>query len=279
MSRYGLMISQQGIDISRAADYQMVLDSNWKFFNILEELYIDFTSPTFSGANGYKALKLYDHNLGHTAAFEFIPSQKTGGNIDVLESANAVVAKLLSDRDSIYLVVLWTGAMLTSPLTIRGRLRVFSTNILEEYEAPAVPLGPMAPAALEKYGAKFTNRANGSTRIDDESIYPFSLNTRGKQISLHKHGVAEADGTGRVTVLHNVGYPPTYMIARVKDPSFWGTFYANPFPNEKYTLGPLLSTPARAKATNTDIVFRGAQSALVGKYAYVILKDPAEIAG
>ena len=43
MGRYGVQISQQGIDVSRAADYQKVLDSNWKFLDIAVEKDVDAT--------------------------------------------------------------------------------------------------------------------------------------------------------------------------------------------------------------------------------------------
>ena len=70
------------------------------------------------------------------------------------------------------------------------------------------------------------------------------------------------------TIIHDVGYPPTYMIARVT--MAWPDMYIGPIINQ------LLAVVA---ATNTTLKFRGIQSSFSGRFGLIILKDPAEVAG
>lgn len=78
---------------------------------------------------------------------------------------------------------------------------------------------------------------------------------------------------GEDTITHNIGYPPTYLLARVNDdePAFGlGT---------KTYMDPISYRPdALVKADNTKLTFRGVQALFAGQYGYIILKDPAEIA-
>lgn len=276
-NKYGIVISQAGIPIDRAADYQKVLDSDWKFLNINVEMNVDFSTPALSGANGYRKYVVFEHNLGYKPAFEFTPSTLSGGNPDVFFNGyKDVMTSIAVDDKALYVVFLYTGGS-TNPIRVKGTLRIFALDVMTEYTAPSSPAGPLQPLALAMYGAKFSDPNRGSAKITDEGVYAFSLNTQAKQISLHKHGTATA-ASGTLTIVHNVGYPPTYMVARVKDDSTWGAFYGNPFGAGVETIGPMMSVAIRANTTNDDIVFRGQQSSIVGKFAYIILKDPAEVA-
>lgn len=69
-------------------------------------------------------------------------------------------------------------------------------------------------------------------------------------------------------IKHTVGYPPTYMLARLDDDIPARTM-----------IGPLEDEIlARVLATNSTLDFKGYQSVFGGKFGLIILKDPAEIA-
>lgn len=276
MFKYGVQISQQGVPLERAADYQKVLDSNWKFLDILEEIPIDFTTPAFSGSNGYRQFKLYEHGLGFLAAYEFIPSSLSGGNTSVSPRGKFdIMDDLASDDKAIYYVPFYLSSDPSTPVRVKGMLRVYTINMMEEYTAPSYSLASTTPTEVARYGAKFIDFNRGNARIDDASVYPFTLNTRAKQISIHKCG-SQSVLNDVLTIDHKVGYPPTYLLARINDDATWSN---NPFGVGVKTTGTLLSTGIRSKATNNDIVFRGQQNVLAGTFGYIILKDPAEIAG
>lgn len=68
-------------------------------------------------------------------------------------------------------------------------------------------------------------------------------------------------------IVHDIGYPPTYLLAQVDE-------YAG-----KRRVAPFKETTNVVFANNRTIRIRGIQAVAMGEYAYVILKDPAEIIG
>lgn len=269
MGRYGVQISQQGIDVSRAADYQKVLDSNWKFLDIAVEKDVE---ATYNNATlSPKLIELATHGLGYVPGFEFMVSSSSRTPFD---GSDGIYQFLRADNQKIYLSVYNTGTY-----TVKGRIRVFTVNIMDEYSAPTYGNNSAAPAASSRYGAKFLDLNKGVGDIEDEDMVPFTLNTRGKQMSIHKHGTKVADSTtGTLTLRHEVGYPPTYMLCRVETKSEWPYPYTYPYSTDQVS-GPLVSAYYSAKADPYDIEFKGVQSIISGRFGYVILKDPAEIAG
>ena len=69
-------------------------------------------------------------------------------------------------------------------------------------------------------------------------------------------------------IYHDVGYPPTYLLARAEE-----------LPNGKMRVGPFMDISAVVFANNQTIRIQGVQAMVSGLFAYVILKDPAEIVG
>lgn len=68
-------------------------------------------------------------------------------------------------------------------------------------------------------------------------------------------------------IVHDIGYPPTYLLARVEE--YAGKRRVHPFKETLYIVF----------ANNRTIRIRGIQAMATGEYAYVILKDPAEVIG
>lgn len=279
MGRYGVEISQQGIPVDRAADYQKVLDSNWKFLDIAFEVDIDIKIGLSGVPNGFHPIEIFTHNLGYLPAFELIPSplskEYTAYN-NVLFSGYAEALRLIrADNQKVYANILYNGNNIEMRLV--GKLRVFALDILNEYTAPTIPVTTTSKSPQSRYGAKFLDLNKGKGDIDDEALYPFTLNTRGKQMSVHKHGT-QRTSSGLLTITHNVGYPPTYMICKLEEKSNWGGYYPYPFKTD-YVVGSMVTAYYLAKLTPTTIQFKGVQASLQGLYGYIILKDPAEIAG
>lgn len=72
-------------------------------------------------------------------------------------------------------------------------------------------------------------------------------------------------GDNAEAIEHNVGYPPTYMLARVSTI------------NGEHMVYPLNRTNAMVKSDAKYLRLGGVQAIISGEYAYVVLKDPAEL--
>lgn len=357
-TEYGISIAQQGVPVDRAADYQKVLDSRWRFLEVELEVPYTLAVPSITNSGSYYQLDypLIQHSLGFVAPFEI----STGVTGDF---------GMYSDRRQIFMRRdVFNGS--NPGFTVTGIIRVYNLPILEDYEAPKEFVAP-ASGAVNNVGFRALDGTVPNLGPSDSSPVGYSIDTKKKILSVHKHGmsyinayanhianVPSIDLTNDVlnltlssgarplaewvrevgnpvvyqpgdfttypgglssatyytipvsdtqvklatsyanaqagtavnitsagsggfnlllgypgaasedTLTHGVGYPPTYLLANVQ---YQG--------NDDYHLGPFLDfVEARVKATSQTLQFKGVQSIFAGRIAYVILKDPAEIA-
>lgn len=262
----GVVITQTGIDIDRAQDFQKSLDSRWKSLDIAYEADIDFTSPAFGSKTGVIPLELFRHNLNKLAPFEIHLSTKSGGNPDMFSGVD-LQQLLYGDENSIYISTTWFSGQSTNALHVIGKLRVYNIDISEEFSAPAPTQAVPGGATINEVGALFIDQQRGGRNINSNDLQDFTLNTTAKAINIHKHGLQRANSTLKIT--HDIGYPPTYMLCVVNELS-----------DDSKTLGALTYAQGYLITANTrTLTIRGVQVGLGTKlYGYIILKDPADIA-
>ena len=268
-AKYGVVVTQAGVPIDYAADYQKVLDSRWRFMEIALEVRVDIQTGTL--ADGYNAIVLADHNLGFLPAWEFT-FESQSGNTDL--SNATFLGGLMADEQKCYAHILKFNGMSTNSVSIKGYVRVYNVPMSLEYTAPNED--PTGGTGNEKssIGVQVINGDSGG-RMGDDTPSSYSLNTYSKAISVHKTGSAQANTT--LTVTHNIGYLPTWYIAKLND--IVNAFYSTPL-NGKRTIGPMSNFIGKSAATAQTITLSGAQSSLgTNWYAYLILKDPVEIVG
>jgi hypothetical protein len=250
----GITITQQGIGVDQALDSQRVIDSRWRYFDILYEKKVSLgIIPDWLVDNS--DIVLFKHKLGFLPAF------------DCYNITRGVYMATLSSGDCIY----------TTPLALDPSngvdysntevlVRVYSVPITEEYSAPISEVsGKQSPSS--KYGVKVL-RGDGNSRMNGTELSEYSLNTKGKTLAVQKTGVAVVDNEGLAIIRHNLGFPPTYLTARMEDGG-----------DEIQSLDPDF-VPVLSSSRNDDneLVFGGAQGVLTGSFAYVIFKEPAELA-
>lgn len=263
----GVEVTQQSVDIHYAPDYQKIVDSRWHFLDIPLEL--DFSvSHADAGATHYWVEKICDHNLGYLPAFTF--RQKTlnlGGSNPLLYSG-----VLVADKRSIYWRNVYISGNPTTPIVLTGFIRVFACDITATYQAPINLIAPSA-ATPPTTGLKILGSGTDITSTD---LSDFSIDTQGKAIAIQQTGISTVDPTtGRGTIQHNLGYPPTYFLAQIQGANDLG-ISTNPL-QEDVVLN--MGVPiAVITATSTTLVFRGVQSALLGRYAFLLTKEPTELA-
>jgi hypothetical protein len=279
----GLKITQRGTDISRAADYQTVLDSRWPLLEIILEKQIDVTL-TPSGVDGYQVVKLLDHNNNSLPGFEFYQ------DTSVVDPAYATALNgysLVYTKNSVYISSLYVGASshTLQPYRLKGFLRLYRTDFNKQFKSDTITISPEKDTDDKVTGLKILdeNKAGANMRRPDYDNY--SLNTNAKAMSMHMMDNVLPDATTHfATVTHGLGYLPTFMA--------WQSYRINYNTNSDGTYtddGATFQSPLKGQDAISELVafsfantatlsFRGVQSPLANRVAYVILKDPLVVA-
>lgn len=251
----GIRITQEGVNVRRAADYQEVLDDRWPF---LEFEFVGEVRAVDTVTNQHKFVPLYTHTLGFVPAFLILIKSAT--------PSDTSLTRIYAVEDKIGVEVNSIG--FTTNLDLTVWIAVLKRNITTTYVSPSKQIVPAPYVGPQKHGVKVVARGGD---IRSSRKIEFSLNTNAKSLAVHMHGVAAVNGSGLLVLTHDVGYPPTYFIAQYANNS--GALYTStPVMNGLNTL------PTKAVSTTITTTIRGGQSTLAGNFAYLILKDPVDVA-
>lgn len=279
----GLKITQRGTDVQRAADYQTVLDSRWPLLEILLEKQIDITlTPT--GIDGYHVVKLFDHNNNSLPGFEFYQDSSV---VDPAYNIALNAYSLVFTKNSVYASSLFVAASgdTTQPYRLKGFLRLYKTNFNTPFKADTITISPEQNTSEVETGLKIIDESASSANMRKPDFNNYVLNTKAKAMSLHMMDTVLPDAaTSFVNITHSLGYLPTFMA--------WQSYRINYTSNSDGTYtddGAVFQSPLKGQdsigllaalsfANTTTLSFRGVQSILVNRVAFVILKDPLVIA-
>jgi hypothetical protein len=196
----GIQVTQRGIPVDRASDYQKVLDSRWRFMEVA--LDIDTTihvpamaTPTY---NTYQRVNIAKHNLTNQGR-PFVPafhgSWLPDPSYPLYDGFNQFDiypgAGLFMDDQYIYFQRLSysTGVPLVA-LTIKVKAKIYNLDILSEYLAiQEIPRG--SGKTNTQYGITALDGSNSSATVGGTSPDGYSIDTRKKVLSIHK--VAQKD--------------------------------------------------------------------------------------
>lgn len=252
----GITISQEGIDVSQALDSQKVLDSRWRYFEIAQEKIVSLGTIT-SG----KTTEIYSHNLGFLPAFSCYD----------IATGTYIQGGLRSDKTKIYFDGFFndtyydppSGTWLPTYSNHKVLLIIYSVPITEEYFAPIEKTLPLKTASPSKVGVKIT-----TSNFRQQELSKYTLNTQSKSLAIQKTGVVLANsGTNFLAVIqHNIGNPPIYLATQAEPRLTYITAFSPTF------------VPVISYADGRTLTFRGAQSVLIGTFAYIIFKELADFA-
>lgn len=274
----GIRITQTGIGVDKAADYQKTMDERWPvvemaFMGIVNGTYSDTTFGTKKNAAGtIYHIPIYHHGLGYVPGFRLIQISATINNF-----GNSLAFDVFADEQDIYAVIFPSPANSPVAFNFNYFLAVYNRDLTKTFSAPVDIVVPADTSGPSEYGIKIAHGSQAAAmNVDDKSQY--SLNSNAKSLAYQAHGIqpAETSGTynGSLIVQHFLGYPPTYFIAQMTVQSG----IANP------SLGKLTSRRffpgyGIAFADSIQLRVRGAQAALSGNFIYLILKEPVEFSG
>ena len=178
------MISQEGIDVQRAADYQKVLDSRWRFMEVAHEIDLTITVPPLSSSvSTEQIVDIFQHNLGFTPAFHgsFLPLQTFNPNFD----PELIGARIYCNGEKMFFNRHVDAGTPVSAMNIRVKATIYNLPILEAYEAPAEATSNVGRVESD-IGVRALDGTDSTVDISDSSSYGFSVDTKKKVISINK---------------------------------------------------------------------------------------------
>jgi hypothetical protein len=255
MAEYGIQISQEGVPLKRAADYQKVLDDKWPFIDILFEGEFKISKADWPAANTWWVYEIAQHNLGYLPGFTYreIGTSLITGNTQIIATTN-----------KIYLRGLWLTGDPTTPLNINIYLRVFALDITKEYEYKGERPESKVRMSARKYGAKVIDPRSPTASLSNQEMSDFSLNTNAKALAIHKTGVQDINpwsryGSASVSSIDtanniltfsgtNIPWTQTVGQACAYFPSDFVT-YPSPLSTSTYYIIPLTTTTLKLAST------------------------------
>jgi hypothetical protein len=275
MSKVGIRISQAGISVDKAADYQKTMDERWpvlehQFMGIVDlQNFSTGSEGVLNNALGTIAdIPIYRHNLGYLPAFHLHHIAYSGW--DTFNSPLSDMA--FADQENIYLRVFKSGP---GSIYINAKmfLSVVDRDCNKEFQAPIDIVTAQQVSKPSQYGLKILNE-NAAQGMDESNKSAYTFNTNAKSMLIQQHGTRTAGSpTFQLVIDHRLGYPPTYYLAR----KITQEGAANPSLG-KLTISAMNTIQGLAKSNSITLTVRGGQSALVGDFMFIVLKDPVDTA-
>lgn len=200
----GIQVSQRGIPVDRAADYQKVLDSRWKFMEVAMEVDTTIVIPQAPvlAVNGFQRVNIVKHGLTNQGK-KFVPAfhgswlpdpslpLESGTNqYDVYPQA----ALYMDDQYLYFHRTNFAGGNISgNPLpaiTIKVKAKIYNLDILTEYLAiQEIPTG--SGKAPTDVGMTALDGSNSKATVGGTNPDGYSIDTRKKILSIHR--VAQKD--------------------------------------------------------------------------------------
>lgn len=178
------MIAQEGIDVQRAADYQKVLDSRWRFMEVAYEIDVTITIPAFSSpVSAIQRIEIMQHTLGFTPAFHgsYLPVEAYDPGFD----PEFIGAGLYTNGSMLYFRRQADPGTPLAARTIRVKAVVYNLPILEAYDAPAEATSNVGRVE-SNIGVRALDGSDSAVNIGDSSSHGFSVDTKKKILSINK---------------------------------------------------------------------------------------------
>lgn len=276
MTRVGIRVSQAGIPVERAPDYQKMIDERWpvlehQFMGVITINNLSTDSPgVLNNAGGTVAhVPIHKHSLGHLPAFRFKQISYSG-----FTTTAPISMSLFADETYIWLIVNKSaGAIL---INLSGWLAIVDRDCTKEFQADIGIVTSTQKSRPSQYGLKILNE-QPPQGMNEKNKGAYTMNTNAKSMTIQQHGIQNISAASvpayNLAINHRLGYPPTYYIAN----RYTHTGATNPSLG-KTVMGAIDTVVGIAKSNTITLTVRGAQSLLIGDYMFIILKDPVDVA-
>lgn len=253
MSRQGIAITQEGIDVGSASDYQKVLDSRWLFMEVGIEIEETITVPDLGtpSVSGFQRVNVARHGrvrggVNYVPAFHGSYKREvdpTPGSDD--EYLYYYQSGLYADSEYIYFLREYISGYSAPAFDLTVRAKVYNVPILEDYLAP-IEVAPDSFKQDTGIGVRALDGSDSSVSVTGHSSHGFSIDTRKKILSVHKVMQKEVNyasfDTARVTAIDTA----TDTLTIGPNPN------AQPYPDGHYSGTGWLATGQRLFYSPSD---------------------------
>lgn len=272
----GIAITQEGIDVENASDYQKVLDSRWLFFEVANDIEETISVPSLgTPANGgFQRVNIVRHNCVRGGR-PFVPAFHAGWKrnepfIDSDDTYTYSISGVAADDTWIYFYRRYINGLNAPAFTLTVSAKVYNIPILEDYLAP-VEVAPDSFKQNTSIGVRALDGSDLTTTVGGHASVGYSIDTRKKILSIHKVMTKEINYSFYDTALVSAISTATDTLTLEKDPA------PLPFPDGHYSELSWVRTGLRLSYFPQDYVTYPSPLVFGGADPYVIKVDDTHI--
>lgn len=187
----GIEITQEGVGVDAASDYQKVLDSRWLTMEVMHELDLEISIPamTAGSTNTKQMVSLFKHGLVRNG-LPFVPAFHANwrpvGTYDIYTPAYGygTAGIFCDDTDLFFYRPVYANSTVPA-FTLVIKAKIYNIPILEAYQAP-VEINTSGTRSSSGYGVQALDGSNPSLTLGGKAAYGYSIDTKKKILSINK---------------------------------------------------------------------------------------------
>ena len=218
----GIEVTQEGVGIDKASDYQKVLDSRWLFMEVGLEIDTTISLPAMGAQTsfGYQRVNIMRHGMTREGV-AYIPAFH--GSYKINETYDPFLGEYNIGADDTWIFFYRTYSNGSTPAayTVQVKAKVYTLPIMDAYLAP-IEIAPASGKSSSNIGLRALDGTDSSVDIGESSAHGFSIDTRKKILSVHKvvqkkinyafYDSAEVTAVDTATDILTIGIDPQQSV-------------------------------------------------------------------
>lgn len=214
MADFGMKVSQPGLDVESAADYQLNFSSSWPLLKIHKRQ--PFTIPDLlSGST------VFTHKLGYPPLFMIF--KVSGGKSQLVSPGDDVYGDSFQINGTELRYIPGGGAVAGS---YTGFFYIYRFDITKNFTAPILQIGATPPMHGPNFGLKV---ALDGEKADSDDLRNYAIHSSASSPMIHQCVNGPLNLTGGnydLVATHNLTYAPLYFtFIKVSGSDYYTSFY------------------------------------------------------
>jgi hypothetical protein len=182
----GIEVTQEGVDVKRASDYQKVLDSRWLFMEVGLEIDTTISVPAMAlqSSFGYQRVNIARHGMTRKGD-PYVPAFHGSYKVAEVYDSFMQQMELAADDTWIYFYRTYSNGDTPVAWNVHVKAKIYTLPILDAYLAP-IEIAPLTGKTKSNIGIRALDGTDSSVDIGESSSHGFSIDTRKKILSIHK---------------------------------------------------------------------------------------------